>query len=179
MFTTNNSPPGIVVINNFYKDVDQVRKRALDTPKYESKWWKGRRSNMIPTEEIEPLRPVFEKALGISLDNYHIRSHFHIHEKDTPIVYHKDQQQWAAVLYLCPDAPIDAGTSIWKHNNQKGVPGTNPIIDGSWWDEQDRVGNVYNRCIIFNARQDHSVSQYFGETDENKRLVQLFFFDNK
>ena len=33
----------------------------------------------------------------------------------TPIVYHADSQQYAGAIFLTPDAPIEAGTSFWKH----------------------------------------------------------------
>ena len=178
MFTTNNSSPNVVVIDNFYNNPDQIRKRALETHKQSSEWWKGRRSFPIPCEEIEHLIPTFERALGISLKDYNIRSQFHIHDKETPIVYHRDLQPWAAVIYLCPDAPLECGTSTWNRKNGVNL-NTDPVLDGAWWDEIDRVGNVYNRCIIFNAKQIHSVSGYFGDSDDNRRLVQLFFFDNK
>lgn len=173
-----NQAPSVVVIDNFYEDPNAVRERALREYKYGHANWKGRRSGELPREEVEALRPVFERALGLSLDEYNIRSHFHIHDKDTPLVYHQDHQRWAGVIYLCPNAPVECGTSTFQ--SKPGVSlNTSPILDGAWWDEKDRVGNVYNRCILFNGHQTHSVSGYFGDTEETRRLVQLFFFDRR
>ena len=181
MLKATNNPPNVVVIDNFYQNVDEIRQRALSAHKYPHGNWKGRRSDMIPLEEVEALRPIFERALGINLDHVHIRSHFHVHDKDTPVVYHQDYQRWAAVVYLVPNAPLNCGTSIWKrkYNNGHFQDGEGPVLDGRYWDNIDSVGNVYNRCIIFNGHLHHSVSGYFGETEEDRRLVQLFFFDPK
>ena len=47
------------------------------------------------------------------------------------------------------------------------------------WELVDYVENVYNRCVIFNAKRFHSATQYFGTTPENSRLFQVFFFNKK
>ena len=41
----------------------------------------------------------------------------------------------------------------------------------------DVAGNVYNRLILFNAQAIHAASEYFGDSKENSRLFQIFFFD--
>ena len=44
--------------------------------------------------------------------------------------------------------------------------------DRDKWEEIDRIGNVYNRCVIFDANRYHCATQYTGD-----RLFQEFFFD--
>jgi len=39
------------------------------------------------------------------------------------------------------------------------------------------VGNIYNRLVLFKSHNVHAVSEYFGETIDDSRLFQLFFFD--
>jgi hypothetical protein len=39
------------------------------------------------------------------------------------------------------------------------------------------AGNIFNRLVIMDARHIHSAGPYFGNNNENSRLVQLFFFD--
>ena len=51
------------------------------------------------------------------------------------------------------------------------------FIDSEPWEEVDRIGNIYNRLILFKSHNIHSVSKYFGENINNSRLFQLFFFD--
>ena len=41
----------------------------------------------------------------------------------------------------------------------------------------DKIGNIYNRVVLFDSRCIHAASEYFGNTKENSRLFQLFFFD--
>ena len=48
--------------------------------------------------------------------------------------------------------------------------------DMSKWIETDNVGFKYNRLVMFNPFLWHSNGDWFGNTYDNCRLVQLFFF---
>ena len=48
--------------------------------------------------------------------------------------------------------------------------------DESRWIETDNVGFKYNRLVMFNPFLWHSNGDWFGDTYDNCRLVQLFFF---
>ena len=75
---------------------------------------------------------------------------------------HKDDTQWAGVLYLTPDAPVDAGTVIFDDNENLVT----------------MIGNVYNRLVIYRGDLYHrSLEPGFGDCLENGRLTQVFFFD--
>jgi hypothetical protein len=50
-------------------------------------------------------------------------------------------------------------------------------LDSTEFDVVDRIGNVYNRLFLFDAQFIHSASEYFGNSKENGRLFQIFFFD--
>jgi len=61
---------------------------------------------------------------------------------------------------------------------------THDIYDGKLlspekWEVVDRVGCVYNRLVIWNARLLHSATGYFGSDAADSRLFQLFFFDTE
>ena len=47
------------------------------------------------------------------------------------------------------------------------------------WTLVDRIGTVYNRMVIFNAKQYHCSLDYFGTNKENGRLFQVFFFSTE
>ena len=49
-------------------------------------------------------------------------------------------------------------------------------MDESKWIETDNVGFKYNRLVMFNPFLWHSNGDWFGDTYDNCRLVQLFFF---
>ena len=48
--------------------------------------------------------------------------------------------------------------------------------DESKWIETDNIGFKYNRLVMFNPFLWHSNGACFGNTYDNCRLVQLFFF---
>jgi hypothetical protein len=114
-------------------------------------------------------------------------------------VYHSDAQQWAAIVYLTPDAPVDGGTSFYRSRKTGVYSGeeiearlalqmyspiehdtyAGKLLDRTAWEEVDRIGNVWNRLVVWNARLVHSVTEYFGSTPENERLFLMFFFDTE
>jgi hypothetical protein len=105
-----------------------------------------------------------------------------------PLVYHCDDQTWAGMLYLTPNAPPQTGTNTYalqgtdiRHRSHPNIsrcfhPGSRNF-DRTPFEMVDSFGNVYNRLVIFNAGYLHSASEYFGFTQENSRLWQMFFFD--
>jgi hypothetical protein len=55
--------------------------------------------------------------------------------------------------------------------------GAGAEFDRSRWEEVDRVGNIYNRLVLFDALYAHGASAYFGSSLNDGRLFQNFFFD--
>ena len=54
------------------------------------------------------------------------------------------------------------------------------ILSPEPWELVDRVGAVYNRLVMWDAKMIHSASSYtgiLGQKPEDSRLVQLFFFE--
>jgi len=47
------------------------------------------------------------------------------------------------------------------------------------WQKVDQVGNVFNRLILFNSNRFHMSMDYFGDSKENGRLFQVFFFSTE
>jgi len=45
------------------------------------------------------------------------------------------------------------------------------------WEEIDRIANLYNRLVLFDAHLAHGASAYFGDRVDNARLFQNFFFN--
>ncbi|HPY41250.1 MAG TPA: DUF6445 family protein, partial [Thiolinea sp.] len=114
------------------------------------------------------------------------------------LVYHTDNQSYAAVVFLTPDAPPECGTSFYKSkfNGLMAYPTPSDtakhgksedelfaemfagnFYDKTRWELVDTVGNVYNRLVIFDAKRVHAASAYFGDKMENSRLFHMFFFD--
>jgi hypothetical protein len=97
---------------------------------------------------------------------------------------------WAGVLYLTPDAPLSAGTAFYRFKNGEYSEEDAALLntteqtdncsqDLTKWELVDRVGNVFNRLILFNSKRFHMSMDYFGDTKENSRLFQVFFFSTE
>lgn len=205
----NRRPPHMLIIDRFYQNPDEIREIALEQKFVTNKkFYKGQR-----TEErfLWPfLKEEFERLLGLRITdwmNQRANGCFQITNYKDPLVWHSDRQDYAAAIYLTPDAPIGAGTSFWrdrKHGCRR--PSNHPletdrfpddatrntvlgdvynghsILNPEGWELVDKVGAVYNRLVIWDAQLIHSASSYEGLSDataDKSRLVQLFFFSVK
>lgn len=177
MLLTNNEQ-NFWVIDNFYKDPDSIRSLALSSDySADIRFYKGYRSNIF--YRPEEIKDFFEKIIGRKITNWEhgTNGRFQYTTPEDPLVYHQDSQTHAAVVYLDPNAPLYTGTSFYtsKHEN----PFSWGFLDETKFEKVDSVGNVYNRAIIFRANLIHAASKYYGQSKEDSRLVQLFFFDCK
>lgn len=201
-FPICDTPSSIMVFENFYKNPDEIRKYALglnyQPPENHGavgyRCQEGRK--ILPgTKEF------FEKSLGCKIKfgtelgewDYSTNGCFQWCNKDVPLVYHADSQEYAGIIYLTPDAPPNCGTSFFKHKKYNSMSGKDIFKHDDWhdpnleyndwfldkepWEQVDSIGNVYNRLVIFKASNVHAVTEYFGETIEDSRLFQLFFFN--
>jgi hypothetical protein len=105
---------------------------------------------------------------------------------------HADQTDWAGVLYLTPNAPLSAGTGLFKSKDtqkrgwNRKDPNEEPLsehsadyYDMTKWELVDRIGNVYNRLILYRGDLFHTSLDYFGREKEDGRLFQTFFFNTE
>ena len=180
--------PSFVVVDNFYEKPDLVRSFALKQDfSLHPDYHKGKRTDVV--YRFNGLRESFESILGIKIKNwekYGVNGCFQYCIAGDQLVYHYDTQEYAGVLFLTPDAPPNTGTSFYRSKytkksriEQKDIDITfkNGFLDSTEFDVVDVVGNVYNRLVLFDAQMIHAASTYFGNSIENGRLFQLFFFD--
>jgi hypothetical protein len=189
------APPEIVVRDNFLADPDAVRAFALTLQyRHDNSYFRGQRST---TRYLWPgLKEEFERLLGKPItkwEEHTANGVFQFCVAGEQLVYHSDQQQWAAVLYLHPNPPVEAGTTLYrskelklrKPEHAKGMPPElasrrmyqGKLLDRTAWEVVDVIGNVYNRCVLWDARLVHAPSEYFGHDLQTGRLFQIFFFD--
>lgn len=134
---------------------------------------------------IEVCNGVFFSAFSKGSHSERVGIHY-----DTPAT-------WVMLLiYLTPNAPYETGTSLWQHNRTRltskpskkdaerlgiSVQQLEDMIKEdsrklSRWKEVDRVGNVYNRAVLFPSGLLHSATQHFGSNRFNGRLYHCFHF---
>ena len=202
-FQRNTLRPSIVVCDNFYADPHAVRDFAL-AQEFQSdlRYFKGSRSS---NRYLWPfLKEELETLLRLEITDWLDQSAngvFQVTDSSDPIVWHADHQDYAAAVYLTPDAPPSAGTSFWRDKNYKcRRPPTHPlesdkfsdgrassvmnemfssdnVISPNSWELVDSVGSVFNRLVVWDAQMIHSATSYADFDDVNRRLVQLFFFN--
>ena len=177
------------VVDNFYNNPDEVRSYALQQEFAEDiRFYKGLRT----TRHYHPegIKQAFEHIIGQKIVDFPegINGCFQITTSKDLQVYHHDEQKWAAMIYLTPNAPIESGTRLHR-SNINGVrhwsQGQELIdqafqedfYDSTKFDVVDSAGNMYNRLVIMDAQNIHSAGPYFGNTPESGRLTHLFFFD--
>ena len=97
---------------------------------------------------------------------------------------------WAGVLFLTPNAPLNAGTGLYmfedgtRFEREQDIRKNKEYInlhtqDVTKWSCVDKIGNIFNRLILFNATHFHQSMDYFGHSKETGRLFQVFFFSTE
>ena len=182
--------PQILLVDDFLDEPDRVRALAL------SQTFVKMHSAGVRTQaqflHLTPYREEFERLLGAAITNWDdndANGRFQCCFASDPIPYHSDSQSYAGVLFLTPDAPISAGISFFRgrltglrsrssDEEQMALTfGGGAEFDRDLWEEVDRISNVYNRLVLFNAHLAHGASAYFCDKIENARLFQNFFFN--
>jgi hypothetical protein len=197
----------VTIINDFYDNPDAIRQFAL-AQKYKFRHEEEGLDYVYPGCRTQDLH-----ALDASLQAMVLKklvSVFHIQEHDLMRwaisssfqsvseiykegVIHTDTNTiFAGVLYLTPNAPLDAGTSLYQKNAtfnqeryQKALDQNDERFKSgaiimntdyhSMFDEVVRVNNVYNTLILYEGDMFHAANKFFGTNLEDSRLAQVFF----
>jgi hypothetical protein len=196
-----NQNKSIIVIDDFYTNPDEIREFAINSLTYnESGYHKGKRS----TDKfiLRGTKEIFERILGKEIYNWNKETYangvFQFCTEEDPIVYHTDTQNYAGIVFLSPDAPVSTGTATYKSKitGVRKIDETNytdelykktfsgygdelNFYDNSSYDLVDKVGNVYNRLVLFDSKCIHAATEYYGNDIKDSRFFQLFFFDIK
>jgi hypothetical protein len=194
-----NQDKGLIVVDNFYNDPDFVREWAIREIKFSpSNYHKGERATS--RFSIVGMKERLEEIIGKPIYNWNHDSYangiFQFCTADQPIVYHVDNQTYAGMVFLTPNAPPSTGTTFYRSkvtgdykfddekrstvNYVRAFQGKNAemnFYDGTHFEKIDEVGNVYNRLVLFDAKNIHAATQYFGDAIDNARFFHMFFFD--
>lgn len=197
----------VQIVDGFYADPERIRQKALQLSYAEPEDLVGWRTKAYQPAGIKKLiernfrlrikyweedLEAVESCNGVFFTAFSGGTH-----AETVGVHYDDPASWIMLLvYLTPNAPFDAGTSLWEHIKTglrskptkqdaerlgKSVKELDDILlrdsqKPSCWREIDRVGNIYNRAVAFPSGVLHSATRHFGSNRLNGRLYQSFHF---
>ncbi len=196
----------IIILDDFYQDAMQIREMALGL-EYpdpgDTAYYSGRNSRhaLINQGIIDTLsRVVCDKLVPAprsATGNFRIGLAGDMSRQDIHIDPYRD---WAGIIYFSLPEHSQGGTTFWRHRRlgMEAMPSDpkaieslgyanyeemrNRIadedgIDRSKWEQTMTVPMRFNRCLLFRSWLWHSHAENFGDTLENGRLIQVFFFD--
>ena len=186
-----------LIIDDFYKNPDEVRKFALSQEFKMRGNYPGQRTESFLTDSLkEKLQEIVQPFAGevIWWGDESTGSFQYTVAKDRSWIHSDTTTDWAGVIYLTPDAPLSAGTGLFKHKetgvrewdrkkdhgmDQKDHPSYQETQDYTKWEMSDRLGNVYNRLVLYRGGLYHVSLDYFGKDMHDGRLFQVFFFNTE
>ena len=188
-FTVNkDARDRFFVVDNFYDNPEEFRDFAVSQWYFDDEGFEGLRTRK--QFFIDGVKEKFESIISrkiIKWKEYAMNARFQSHKADFRSVWHCDSQQWAAAIYLNPDAPYEAGTCVYAHKETRGrdsqegknIFNQKTFVDSTPYELVDQVGNVFNRLVIWDAKLLHAAPVYFGWDINSSRLSQVFFFDTE
>lgn len=198
----------LIVIDDFLQNPDAIRQMALSKKYFDNQehdsTFPGKRTEVLakinPEYNIQIFKKLTTLLFNLEQSSYSvdIKSYFQlINESFIRGWVHADdpnKEDFAGVLYLNPNAPINSGTEFYKIRSGVEVQDyahvKKPFVMGKIKKEEvepeliknnqqyelvDYISNKYNRLVLYPSQWLHCAGKYFGRTDEGSRLTQVFF----
>ena len=198
-------PPscGLIVIDNFYNNAYDTRKYILTQDFMVRGNYPGQRTISYANQYLKDIIQEYIMPFGGKITEFPMPkedgsdasgiyngSFQYTTSRDRSWVHIDGFNNWAGVLYMTPNAPLSSGTAFYKFNDGTTCKRDMEILDNksdtdkfsqdmTKWQLVDKVGNVFNRLILFNSNRFHMSMDYFGDSKENGRLFQVFFFSTE
>jgi hypothetical protein len=186
----------LMIIDNFYTNAMETRNHILTQDFKVRGNYPGQRTESCANEHLKTMIEGYIQHFAGKItrwptDKQEYNGSFqYTTSRDRTWLHTDSWNNWAGVLYLTPNAPVTAGTGIFKFRDgtrtslESEARGNKEILDEhsqdyTKWELVDRVGNIFNRLVLFNATQYHASLDYFGTCKEDARLFQVFFFSTE
>ena len=194
---------GLIVIDNFYVNATDTRDYVL-TQEFKVRGnYPGQRTRSFANQHLKDIIQEYVLPYGGKITEFSMPNETNIDNndiyngafqyttsRDRSWVHIDGVNNWAGVLYMTPNAPITSGTGFYKFYDGAMCKQDMDILDNksetdkfsqdmTKWKMVDSVGNVFNRLILFNSNRFHMSQDYFGDSKENGRLFQVFFFSTE
>jgi len=177
----------VIIVDDFYSNPDQVRDYALKQPFGVKGNYPGSRTAPWLDQGLKATIAHIVSAAGGSvtdwMENSGYNGAFQICTAIDRTWIHADSYNtWAGVCYLTPNAPLSAGTALYRHKASGEYFKTTDNHEGNdytKWDMVDYIANKYNRLVLYRGNLFHASVDYFGDNFQNGRLFQTFFFNTE
>ncbi len=200
VINTSTTPPTpiLLIIDNFYNNPMETRHHILKQEFKIRGNYPGQRTLSFATEEIKNMIQKWVYPFGGKItqfplektENNYNGAFQYTTSRDRSWFHVDSWNNWAGVLYLTPDAPVNSGTGLYRYkdgtrfDHEQKIRGNTDEInkhtqDVTQWELVDKVGNIFNRLVIFNANSFHMSMDYFGHDKHTGRLFQVFFFSTE
>ena len=195
--------PWLFVIDDFLREPDAVRRRALELTYARPGHYPGQTS----MEEIklpgltETISRIVQEPLHApwTRDCPHECCRLALASDDQPGRVHVDTSHWSGILSLSRNEDSSGGTEFFRHRrtgtdhlpltpaglSAAGYGSYNELdadilqkdsLDRSKWEQVLSVPMRFNRLILIQPHYWHTAGPGFGQNVENGRLVYLMFF---
>lgn len=190
------------IVDNFYKEPDQIRELAKSWNKEEST--RGNYAGImtdnafLTQEHLDILSNLIGNKVVPSTPftgKFRFTKKGEVGSQDIHFDPGDNQCCFAGVCYLSPNVPDNTeGTVFWRHRRTglEGIPRTQEGLDEhqfgdlkkfldtegvdySKWDRVLTIPFKYNRIVLFRPWLFHSPGIAFGDNLDNCRLIQTFF----
>ena len=184
-----------LTFDNFYENPMEVREFALKQEFKVRGNYPGQRTESFLTDGIKKkFRDILFPFVGEITwwGGEYTGSFQYTVSTDRSWIHADSTTDWAGLIYLTPDAPLSSGTGIfrhkatgWQHYDYKreneigykeSAPPGHDMQDYTKWEMVDKIGNVFNRLVMYRADNYHVSLDYFGKDMFDGRLFQVFFF---
>ena len=194
---------GLIVIDNFYNNAMETRNYVL-TQEFKVRGnYPGQRTHSFANNHLKDIIQEYIMPFGGKIMEFPMPDETNIDDnniyngafqyttsRDRSWIHVDGFNNWAGVLYMTPDAPLSSGTGFYRYKDgttyetDLKIMNSKAEIDNfcqdlTKWEQIDKVGNVFNRLILFNSKRYHMSLDYFGNSKENGRLFQVFFFSTE
>ena len=194
---------GLIIIENFYNNPIETRNYILTQDFTVRGNYPGQRTKSYATQNLKDIIQEYILPFGGKITEFPMPDESNMNNndiyngafqyttsRDKSWVHIDGFNNWAGVLYMTPNAPLSSGTAFYKFHDGTTCEKDQKIMDNKTetdissqdltkWNQVDKVGNVFNRLILFDSKRFHMSMDYFGDSKENGRLFQVFFFSTE
>jgi hypothetical protein len=194
---------GLIVIDNFYNNPLETRNYILTQDFTVRGNYPGQRTISYANQHLKDIIQEYILPFGGKITEFPMPDESNMYNndiyngafqyttsRDHSWVHIDGFNNWAGVLYMTPNAPLSSGTAFYKFHDGTTCEKDQKIMnnktetdtysqDLTKWNQVDKVGNVFNRLILFDSKRFHMSMDYFGDSKENGRLFQVFFFSTE